>query len=152
MPPPVPVASQLDAIVDDYRDHGNVGLLIDRVRALADASDIPPLKSAAAQYDAMPEVTIPVFEAIVRRSPEDAQALVVLGNAYWLTGRGPAAVAALADKARGVDPGNRGAWHLWALAEPDPRGRMGRWALVAEQFPADKLARAALADGAAGIA
>ena len=51
-----------------------------------------------------------------------------------------------------VDPGNRGAWHLWALAQSDPRARMERWQEVPDRFPADQLARAALADNAASVA
>jgi hypothetical protein len=47
---------------------------------------------------------------------------------------------------------NRGAWHLWALTEGEPRARMVRWAQVSERFPADELARANLADNAASVA
>ena len=78
--------------------------------------------------------------------------MVVLANAYWLTGRGADVVGALAERAKGVDPTNRGAWHLWALAESNPRARVERWGQVAERFPADQLARAALADNAASLA
>ena len=78
--------------------------------------------------------------------------MVILANAYWLTGRGADVVGELAERARHVDPGNRGAWHLWALAQSDPRARMERWQEVADRFPADQLARAALADNAASVA
>jgi hypothetical protein len=78
--------------------------------------------------------------------------MVVLANAYWLTGRGADVVGNLASRAIEADAGNRGAWHLWALAEPDPRARVGRWQNVADRFPADQLARAALADNAASLA
>ena len=78
--------------------------------------------------------------------------MVVLANAYWLTGRGADVVGDLAERAKQVDAGNRGAWHLWALAESDPRQRMERWRMVTERFPADQLARAALADNAASVA
>jgi len=80
------------------------------------------------------------------------QAMVVLANAYWLTGRGADVVGELARKAIAVDDTNRGAWHLWALAQSDPRARMERWQLVTQRFPGDQLARAALADNAAGLA
>jgi hypothetical protein len=76
----------------------------------------------------------------------------VLANAYWLAGRGPDVVGEIAARAKAIDPTNRGAWHLWALAESDVRGRMQRWQSVTERFPDDKLARAALADNAAGVA
>lgn len=110
------------------------------------------LAAAAAPYVELPEVVIPVYERIVEARPGDAQAMVVLANAYWLTGRGVEVVGALAERARRADPDNRGAWHLWALAESDPRARMERWRAASERFPADQLARAALADNAASVA
>jgi hypothetical protein len=51
-----------------------------------------------------------------------------------------------------ADPANRAAWHLWALAEPDPRQRVARWQQVSARFPADDLARANVADNAAALA
>jgi hypothetical protein len=78
--------------------------------------------------------------------------MVVLANAYWLTGRGADVVGALAGRAIAADESNRGAWHLWALADANPRARVERWQQVAERFPADQLARAALADNAASLA
>jgi len=78
--------------------------------------------------------------------------MVVLANAYWLTGRGPEVVAPLAARAKDADSGNRGAWHLWALSEPDLRARLERWREVSQRFPQDQLARAALADNAASLA
>jgi hypothetical protein len=100
----------------------------------------------------MPEVMIPIYERIVAVQPEDAQALVVLANSYWLTGRGPEMVTQLASRAKQLDPANRGAWHLWALAESDVRKRVDRWLAVTKQFPGDQLARAALADNATSLA
>ncbi len=41
---------------------------------------------------------------------------------------------------------------MWALSESDPRQRLARWQQVVERFPADDLARAALADNAASLA
>jgi hypothetical protein len=100
----------------------------------------------------MPEVVIPLYEQIVASSNDDAQAMVVLANAYWLTGRGPDAVEKLATRAKTIDPGNRGAWHLWALAESKIRARVDRWMEVTKRFPDDQLARAALADNAVSLA
>ena len=82
-----------------------------------------------------------MYERIVEASPTEAQPMVVLANAYWLTGRGADVVGRLAERARAVHDGKRGAWHLWALAGPDPRARMERWRAVTERFPADQLAR-----------
>ena len=93
-----------------------------------------------------------MYERIVAEQPTNARALVILATAYWLTGRGPEAVAALAVRARAVEPRNRGAWHLWALTEANPRQRVDRWRLVCSEFPDDDLARANLADNAASLA
>jgi hypothetical protein len=100
----------------------------------------------------MPEVVIPIFERIVADVPDDAQAMVVLANSYWLAGRGPDPVSSLATRAKEVDPTNRGAWHLWAIAESSVRRRVERWLEVTQHFPADQLARAALADNATSLA
>ena len=130
----------------------NVGLLFDRVRPLVKDADIDELMAAAEPLKDRPEVIIPVYEHVVAKRPENARALVMLANAYWLTGRGPDVVGELAERAKRADPANRGAWHLWALSEGNVRDRVGRWTKVTEQFPTDQLARAALADNAAGLA
>ena len=149
---PPDVGAALAAAVHEYRQHGDVGALLDRVKALVREAPPDSLAAAAAPYTDLPEVVIPVYERIVDASPTEAQPLVVLANAYWLTGRGADVVGRLAERARAIDDGNRGAWHLWALAESDPRERMERWRAVTERFPADQLARAALADNAASVA
>src|SRR5262245_18401016 len=100
----------------------------------------------------MPEVAIPLYERITAARPADAQVMVILANAYCLAGRGPDAVSRLASKAKEVDPSNRGAWHLSALADSYVRKRVDRWLEVTKRFPADQLARAALADNATSLA
>ena len=149
---PPDVAAALAAAVNEYRQQGDVGTLLDRVKAVAYEAPPESLGAAAAPYMDLPEVVIPVYERIVEASPTEAQPMVVLANAYWLTGRGADVVGRLAERAKSVDDGNRGAWHLWALAESDPRARMERWRAVSERFPSDQLARAALADNAASVA
>ena len=151
-PSPPDVAAALGAAVNEYRQQGDVGTLLDRVKAVVREAPADSLGAAAAPYMDLPEVVIPVYERIVEASPTEAQPMVVLANAYWLTGRGADVVGRLAERAKSVDDGNRGAWHLWALAESDPRARMERWQAVSERFPADQLARAALADNAASVA
>jgi hypothetical protein len=146
------VGAALDAAVHEYRQRGDVGALLDRVKAVVREAPTEALGPAAAPYMDLPEVVIPVYERIVELSPTDAQPMVVLANAYWLSGRGAEVVGQLAERAKSVDDGNRGAWHLWALAESDPRGRMERWRAVTQRFPADQLARAALADNATSVA
>jgi len=145
-------AEALAAAVQEYQQQNDVGTLLDRVQAIARTTDADRLLELSAPYRELPEVVIPVYERVVAERPSDAQAMVVLANAYWLTGRGADVVGELAERARQVDPTNRGAWHLWALAQPDPRARMERWQEVADRFPADQLARAALADNAASVA
>jgi tetratricopeptide (TPR) repeat protein len=101
-----------------------------------------------------PDMTdpLPALERAVSERPDDAKALVALANHYWLIGTGPEPVADLASRAIAIDPDNRAAWHLWALAESDPRQRLGRWQQVAQRFPLDLLAKANLADNAASLA
>ena len=94
----------------------------------------------------------PALERAVAENPNDAQAIVALANHLWLAGSGPEPVSDLASRAIAADPTNRGAWHLWALAESDPRERVNRWQQVSARFPADDLARANVADNAASLA
>ncbi len=143
---------QLASYVEAYQRTGDVGLLFDQLKALAKRTPPETLKTAAQAYREMPEVVIPLYERVVADSPTDAQAMVVLANSYWLTGRGPQAVERLVIRAREIDPENRGAWHLWALAESDLRKRVDRWLAVTKKFPSDQLARAALADNATSLA
>ena len=96
--------------------------------------------------------TLADLERAVAENPDDAQVLVALANAYWLAGSGPEPVSDLASRAMAADPENRAAWHLWALAESDPRQRVARWQQVSARFPTDDLARANVADNAAALA
>jgi len=150
--PPLDVAAELSAAVADYHAHDDLGALVDRLRQLAAAADPDAIAAATAPFRAMPEVVIPVYERVVAERPADAQAHVILANAYWLTGRGAEAVERLALRARAIDPANRGAWHLWALAESEIRARIARWLEVVRHFPDDSLARAAMADNAVSLA
>ncbi len=116
-------------------------------RTFADA-----LVAAARPHEQVPEIAGPLYERVVALRPDDARALVVLANAYWLHGRGPDVVGELAARALAADPASRGAWHLWALTDADPRQRMLRWQQVTVRFPGDDLARALFADAAASVA
>lgn len=138
--------------VQEYRQDGDIAALLDRMKALSIAADPETLIAATAPYHDLPEVVIPAYERVVAARPTDAQSIVVLANAYWLTGRGADVVGALASRAIASDASNRGAWHLWSLSESNPRARVERWQQVAERFPTDQLARAALADNAASLA
>ena len=95
---------------------------------------------------------LPDLERTVAERPDDAKAIVALANHYWLIGAGPEAVGDLASRAIAADPENRAAWHLWALAESNPRERVSRWQQVSQRFPEDDLAKANLADNAASLA
>jgi hypothetical protein len=94
----------------------------------------------------------PALERAVKERPDDAKALVALANHYWLLGAGPEVVGDLASRAIASDPDNRAGWHLWALAESNPRERVARWQQVSKRFPTDDLAKANLADNAAALA
>jgi hypothetical protein len=146
-----PVA-ELSAAVSTYHETNEYGVLLERLLAVADVTEPDALAAAAEPYLTIPEVSGPLYERIVALRPNDARALVILANSYWLTGRGAEATGELAARALAADPGNRGAWHLWALTEGVPRERMMRWKQVVERFPEDDLARASLADNAAGLA
>jgi hypothetical protein len=95
---------------------------------------------------------LPDLERAVAERPDDARAIVALASHYWLIGAGPEAVGELASRAIAADPENRAGWHLWALAESNPRERVTRWQQVSARFPQDDLARANLADNAASLA
>lgn len=150
--PTVDVPAEIAAAVDAYRVDANVAHLLDRIERVARAADPDALAAAVEPFRAIPEVAGPAYEHIVAAKPDDARALVILANAYWLAGRGPEQVADLASRAIAADPTHRGAWHLWALTEPELRSRVERWRQVAERFPEDQLARANLADNAASLA
>src|SRR4030081_3896860 len=94
----------------------------------------------------------PALERAVAERPEDAKALVALANHYWLLGAGPGGVGDFGSAAIASDADNRAAWHLWALAESNPRERVTRWQQVSKRFPSDDLAKANLADNAASLA
>jgi hypothetical protein len=130
-------------------DTGALFVTLDRITASAmpDA-----LIEAAEPFRTIPEVAGPIYERIVELQPANARALVILANAYWLSGRGPEATGELAQRAIAADPTNRGGWHMWALTESDPRDRTTRWQQVVERFPDDELAMANLADNAAALA
>jgi hypothetical protein len=141
------------AAVKGYRSDADIPRLLAGLDAICAATtDTAELVAAVEPYRELHEVAGPVYERVIEREPENAAALVALANAYWLTGRGPDVVAEIASRALAADPSNRAAWHLWALAESSPRGRMARWHQVTTRFPDDKLAHAALADNATSVA
>jgi tetratricopeptide (TPR) repeat protein len=144
-------AALADAIAQ-YEATGNVGALMERLHHLRDGVTPDALVAAAEPWLHMPEVAGPLYERIVEEQPSNARALVILANAYWLSGRGPELVGEIASRALAADPDNRGAWHLWALTESNQRDRTIRWLQVTQRFPADQLAKAALADNAASLA
>lgn len=146
------LSDRLGAALARYESDDDLGALFDTIRDIARDADVDDLIAAAEAYHERHEIVIPVYEHVAAARPSDARSLVVLANAYWLTGRGPEVVGALADRAKAADPENRGAWHLWALAEGEVRARVERWRQVTERFPDDLLARAALADNAASLA
>jgi tetratricopeptide (TPR) repeat protein len=150
--PTASVSAEIAAAVDAYRADANIAHLIDRIERAARTADADALAVAVEPFRGMPEVAGPAYEHIVAAKPDDARSLVILANAYWLAGRGPDEVAALASRAIAADASHRGAWHLWALSEPELRSRVERWRQVTVRFPDDQLAGANLADNAASLA
>src|SRR5450432_4271440 len=114
-PPETEVNSGVSSAVEQYRHDGDIAALLERMKELSIAADPEALIEATAAYHDLPEVVIPAYERVVVARPDDAQAMVVLANAYWLTGRGSDIVGALASRAIAADSSNRGAWHLWSL-------------------------------------
>lgn len=149
---PSDFSGELAAIVDDYRAHSNIAILRERLQALAQSATPDAIVVAAEPYRDEPEIVAPLYEAVVEQQPNNARALVILANAYWLVGLGPDVVGELANRAIAADPANRGAWHLWALSESDPRQRVIRWQQVTSRFPGDDLALVNVADNAAAVA
>jgi tetratricopeptide (TPR) repeat protein len=150
--PPIDLPAALADAVAAYEASGNVGALMERLHHLRDGAMPDALVAAAEPWLHMPEVAGPLYEKVVGEQPNNARALVILANAYWLSGRGPELVGELASRALALDPVNRGAWHLWALTEGNQRDRTVRWLQVTQRFPDDLLAKAALADNAASLA
>ena len=146
------LATRLASIVAGFGATADTDDLRRRLETLAGESTPDALVAAAEPYRGEPDVVAPLYERIVAEQPDNARALVVLANAWWLQGRGPEPVGDLANRAIAADPANRGAWHLWALSESDPRSRVSRWQQVSERFPEDHLALAAVADNAAAVA
>lgn len=146
------VRAAVDAAVAAYERDGRLGPLIRALQEVAQHADADEIFAAAEPYRDRPEIAGPLYERVVDLRPTDARALVGLANAYWLHGRGGDVVGDLAGRAIAADPSHRGAWHLWALSESDPRARVARWQQVSERFPSDDLARALLADNAASLA
>jgi hypothetical protein len=159
MPAPLPASpgssdlrAQLDRLAHEYHATANVTAFRERLASLIAGATPDALITAAESHRDEPEIVAPIYELVVDAQPNNARALVILANAYWLQGRGPQAVGELATRAIAADPANRGAWHLWALSESDPRDRVRRWQQVSERFPQDDLAMAAVADNAASVA
>lgn len=144
--------AELAEAVARYESEANVAALHLRIDDLVEGAPADDLVEACEPFRQIPEVAGPVYERVVALRPDDARALVILGNAYWLAGRGPDVVGDLASRAIAADPANRGAWHLWALTEGNPRQRTQRWLQVTKRFPEDQLAKALLADNAASLA
>ena len=142
------------ATKDSYTRGGETdhAALAATIRELARDASAEDLYEAAAHFRDRPDIATPLLEDVVRAQPNNSRALVRLANCYWLLGAGPQPVAELASRAIAADPQDRAAWHLWALADEQPRGRVDRWQQVATRFPEDDLALANVADNAASVA
>lgn len=149
---PTPLAAELEGLIAEYRALGRFAQLREALQQAARGATPDALVVAAEGFREDPAIAAPLYEVVLEAQPNNARAMVILANAYWLLGAGPDAVADLSDRARTLDPANRGAWHLWALSEPDARKRTLRWKEVGQRFPGDDLAVANFADNAAAVA
>jgi hypothetical protein len=122
------------------------------IREAARGAAPEDLYRAAEHFRERPDIAAPLLEDVIDAEPNNSRAMVRLANCYWMLGAGPQPVADLAGRAIAIDPADRAAWHLWALAEESPRQRIERWRQVAERFPEDNLALANVADNAASVA
>lgn len=145
-------SADVAAAVAAFEQSADFPALIRTLQAIAGDADADSLVAAAEPYRDRAEIAGPLYERVVDLRPDDGRALVALANAYWLHGRGGDVVGELASRAIAADPSLRGAWHLWALSESDPRARVARWQQVVDRFRDDDLARALLADNAASLA
>ena len=139
---------------DSYTQGGETdhAALAAAIREIARDVSADDMYEAATHFRDRPDIATPLLEDVVRAQPNNSRALVRLANCYWLLGAGPQPVAELASRAIAADPQDRAAWHLWALADEQPRGRVDRWQQVATRFPEDDLALANVADNAASVA
>jgi hypothetical protein len=149
---PLSLSAEIAELLADYRAHGRFGTLREALQEMARLKTPDALVVAAEDFRDDPPVAAALYEVVLEGQPHNTRAMVILANAYWLLGAGPEAVAPLATRAMEIDPQNRGAWHLWALTEGDPRQRAHRWRQVADRFPTDDLAIANFADNAAAVA
>ena len=138
--------------VETYMATMDTATLFAALDQIRDSAMPDALIEAAEPYHTIPEVAGPLYEKIVAEQPNNARALEILASAYWLSGRGPAVVGELAERAIAADPTRRGGWHMWALSEGDQRDRTMRWQQVVERFPDDQMALVNLADNAASLA
>lgn len=151
-PPTLDLRATVARAAAAFHETGNRAELGETLTAVVAMGGVEELAAAVEPFRDQPEIAGPVYERIVELEPDNARALVILANCYWLTGRGPDVVGALASRAIAADPANRGAWHLWALTEPSPRRRTARWEQVSARFPEDALALASFADNATSLA
>ena len=62
-------STELASYVESYKRSGDLGMLLDQLRALAKRTAPELLKTAAKPFHGMPEVVIPLYEQIVELSP-----------------------------------------------------------------------------------
>jgi hypothetical protein len=111
IPAPAPSGSDLKVelarLTAEFSATANIAALRQRLAALIATATPDALIAAAESHRDEPEIIAPIYEAVVAAQPDNARALVILANAYWLQGRGPRVVGELATKAIAADPANR---------------------------------------------
>ena len=118
------IRAELAAAVDEYQVHGNPAHLRARLREIAGAATPDALVAAVEPYREIPEVAGTGLRAD-RRRPAAQRACARHSRERLLADRSRSdVVGELASRAIAADATNRGAWHLWALSESDPRQRV----------------------------
>ena len=74
--------------VAHYQATADTGSLLSTLDRIAGSAMPDALIEAAEPYHTIPEVAGPLYEKVVEAQPNNARALVILANAYWLSGRG----------------------------------------------------------------
>src|SRR6476646_12221371 len=72
-----PLSAELAGYVAAYQRSGDLGRLLDELRAYAERTDAVFLAAAAKPFQGMPEVVIPLYERITAERSGDAQAMVI---------------------------------------------------------------------------
>lgn len=110
---------------------------------LSGLADRQVLREFGEQFFADPEVSIPTFERLVELAPEDLEARVALGSAFWQMGEDDEARRHL-EKARALEPEHLQVLTLEAALTEEPARRIQLYRRILEKEPSNEVARSQL--------